>query len=142
MEGLSVVLKRSELVFLDTLEIRRRWPSIRAALQEYVSRYNSPWVPEDVYVDLMQGKQHLFAPVEGDDGFLIASTSTDARGGVFWIWFAYGPGLGAEYWPCILDLAKTSGASFIAFASPLPMWERHAAKYGFEEVRRIYERRI
>lgn len=131
-----------ELVFLDMAGVRARWRPIRQALQDHVDENSPGWLPEDVYVELAAGRQHLFVPSDGAAGFLVGSTTTDGRGTIFWIWFAYGPGLGRDYWPAILDLARTAGASMIAFSSPLPMWERHAAKYGFVEARRIYERRI
>lgn len=136
------VERTPELEYVDPVNLHSVWRFVRPALEKHAIAENVSWLPEDCYMEIKLGKSQLFLGRGGHDGFAIVSRTEDSAGGIFWLWFVYAPGKAINYWDQIMEMAKASGATRIAFATPLPMWEKLAAKYGFKESRRIYEREI
>lgn len=131
------------LEYVDPRDMFDVWTGIvKPVMVDHLAKYGSSWLVEDVYMELKLGKSQLFLGNSGADGFAIFSRTEDSKGGVFWVWFAYGPGMGSVYFDQIVGIAKGAGCNRLAFSSPLPFWEKHASTYGFEEKRKIYERVI
>ena len=112
-------------------ELRQSWSFVRNGLEAILRKSPEPWIPEDVYAAISNGKCTLWLAIEQDKavGFVIAYISGDN----FHVWCAWG-NLGGNlkaYFQDLEDIARQQ-CKRITFESWRPGWNRVARELGFK----------
>jgi hypothetical protein len=130
-------------VQVTRLGVRDVWPSVAQGLDALYLEHKGPWMPEDVYAELMFAKVTLYLMKKDDvtKGFFIARANADFDGVVLFIWIMWAePHIFSfeEVLPELDQLARSVGARRIRHESPREGW----AKKGFDLTLHIFEREV
>ncbi len=122
-------------------EIADYWRLVRPMLIELEGRDAADdWVQEDIYVACVTGKAALLVN-DGDwKGFVVIEVYPNFGKPKLHVWVA-SKAKNVEtwaYWEDIQQVARNAGCKKITFSSKLPMWDRHAQKYGFVKGETTY----
>jgi hypothetical protein len=112
-------------------ELRQTWGFVRNGLETILSKSPEPWIPEDVYVALMNNRANLWLAIENDKaiGFVVGYINQDN----FHVWCAWGDVSGnlKQWFSELEDIARTQ-CTRITFDSWRPGWNRVAKELGFK----------
>jgi hypothetical protein len=112
-------------------ELRQTWGFVRNGLETILSKSPEPWIPEDVYVALMNNRANLWLAIENDKaiGFVVGYINQDN----FHVWCAWGDLSGnlKQWFSELEDIARTQ-CTRITFDSWRPGWNRVAKELGFK----------
>lgn len=136
---------------LPPAEARAAWGWIRNGLVTVLGRVHDTWTPEDVYLEVAQGKAHVYAIEwrEDDVGFVVLKLLADYDGPCLWVWAMWAePGTFdgfasartsrmAEMFRALDELAASVKARRIRMESPRRGWERF-----FDVKATVYERGV
>jgi hypothetical protein len=128
---------------ISRLGVRDVWPLVVDGLNILYADHKGPWMPEDVYAELVAGRATLYM-IDRDDtnkGFFIARAHHDFDGVVLFIWILFVESHTVdqdELLPEIEKLAKAVGARRIRHESKRNGW----VKRGFELKMKVYEREV
>jgi len=121
-----------KFIYVQPNEIRNVWNYVRTNLLQLLLKTEEPWIPEDVYASLVNGKAGLWLANKDNYtvGFIIGLTVNDA----FHVWCASGSLQGEiEGWfEQVEEIARASNAKRITFDSWRPGWVKVAPKLGFK----------
>lgn len=120
-------------------ELRRFWPLVRDRIASLCAATNEPWLPEDVYHELLTGASHLWITPRAD-GFVVLSIMVAPYTRDLHVWIACNDTVAraAEFWPQLREIASAHSCNRLMFESPR-RWER--AIPGLT-VRHIYSEEI
>lgn len=112
-------------------ELRQTWGFVRNGLETILRKSPEPWIPEDVYVALMNNRANLWLAIENDKaiGFVVGYINQDN----FHVWCAWGDVSGnlKQWFSELEDIARTQ-CTRITFDSWRPGWNRVAKELGFK----------
>jgi len=121
-----------KFVYVQPQEIRNVWVYVRGGLCDLLKKTQEPWIPEDVYASLVNGKAGLWLANKDNYtvGFIVGVTVNNA----FHVWCASGSLQGEiEVWfEKVEEIARASNAERITFDSWRPAWSKVAPKLGFK----------
>ena len=121
-----------KFIFVQPHEVRTVWNYVRNNLYDILRKTNEPWIPEDVYASLVNGKAGLWLANKDNYtvGFIVACTVNDS----FHIWCASGSLQGeiGVWFKMLEDIAKESNAKRITFDSWRKGWVKVAPTLGFK----------
>lgn len=110
-------------------EVRNSWAFVKQGLEHILRKSPEWWMPEDVYVALVENRANLWLWIENDQavGFVVGYVS----GENFHIWCAYGilTDVG-ESFRQLEEMVKDQ-CKRITFESWRPGWNKVAPKLGF-----------
>ncbi len=99
--------------------IREAWARVKPRLEEIRKKYDTNWLPEDVYAECLKETAFLY---EGPEGFIILVPQDDEysleKELLIWIVWGNGADLQEKYLPQIEKLAKELGATSLVMRSP------------------------
>ena len=114
---------------VEPQDIRNHWWFVKGGLEHILRKTPEPWIPEDVYVALVENRANLWLWKENDIavGFIIGYVA----GENFHIWCAYGNLSDIEKsFSDFEDIVRTQ-CRRITFESWRPGWTKVAKKLGF-----------
>ena len=128
-------MEQRKLRAVAIAELGKFWDKIYGSLKQMSGIAADGWMPEDIYMALMQQNAALFV-AEGDewDGFIIFQVIPEYAKKRLHIWVATCFTSTFNYMDAIKDIAKTAGCSRITFDSSRRGWNKRAVELGFKEV--------
>jgi hypothetical protein len=115
------------LTMTPPADIREVWPTLRDRVAQIQLECDEPWLPEDVFNQLMGGQAFLWG-TEGLEGFLVLQLAEQPYGRELHCWICCN-GTGEPpiaYWPQLLGIAA----------------DHHCVRITFENDRRGFQRAI
>lgn len=112
------------LTYVPASEVRREWPTVRPMVEAVRERGKAQWLPEDVYNALLSNQALLHVAHDGDGdlcGCLVTQKKDDWGLPHLFVWVCFHRHADrtiADYWPDLLNVARTLGLSRIRAESP------------------------
>lgn len=106
-------------------ELRHVWPKVRPQLQALREEHGEPWLPEDVFHEILMGGTHLWT-TPADDGFVVLQVLLTPYSKDLHVWIACNrtAARAADYWEQLKTIAADNDCNRLIFGSPRKGWER------------------
>jgi hypothetical protein len=129
----------SEIKFVpvDPDSVREHWPLVKTGLMAMYAKADEDFWPEDVYVELREGRFTLILSVVGGvtSGFMVVKIAKDIVGKYLFVWLLYAPGQAdlSGYWVEYLKSTANRHACYkIEGGSLRKGWSRLLEHHGFK----------
>lgn len=106
-------------------ELRGAWAIVKDRVARIASKLKEPWVPEDVFCELLTGNSSLYL-ADDNSGFVVLRVFATAYQRSLFVWICWndaGENRCLDYLPQLMDIAVGNGCSKIDWESPRK-WQR------------------
>lgn len=131
---------------LQAFDIREVWDAVLPGLQHIKRLTNPEWRPEDLYAACVGKRLYCFKPDATGSDFILLSQNVSGYTGKAYLMLvaAYSKDGDAitKFKDDIEAIARESKCDSIEFCSPRKGWSRMADRHGYEEVLKVYRRKL
>lgn len=132
--------------YVQPKDLQHAWANIKPSVSRIALRYETDWIPEDVYASLRSGESQLFLVGDGR-GFVVLKKNLNQYTGEssLFVWVGsyfdadkHGPDFTVDEKNALTaqlcEMAKSAGATSVMFESPRRGWDKIALEMGWKPV--------